>query len=161
MSQASKMILVAVIAALISGGGIYLWQTKESSELPSISSQDQELNESETTTKSTAKNEFAGVAKYNCEKSGGKFLDNNCKCNWDETADQSINNYDKSTGYCQSDIGGPAGDAFAASIGLPYGDYSFYNSIVMNNCTETGGEFLYSCDCPNQKIYDELTGYCK
>jgi len=160
MSQASEMILVAIVAAVIGGGGVYLWQRDESPESLPVSIQEQESNEPQNVAADT--NEFAGVVKYNCEKSGGSFSNNSCVCPISEDLGQTQEMmYDKSTGYCQSDIGGPAGDAFAASIGLPYGDYAFYQEIVMNNCTETGGDFLYACSCPDGKSYDESTGYCK
>lgn len=143
MSQVSKMMLVAIAAALIGGGSVYFWTSNEAIQEP-------------------VTNEFAGVVKYNCEKSGGSFNGNSCVCPISEEIGQTQElMYDESTGYCQSDIGGPASDAFPASVGLPYGDYAFYNDIVINNCEETGGDFLYSCDCPDGKTYDESTGYCK
>lgn len=162
MSQVSKMILIAVIAAVIGGGGVYLWQVNEPPDSPPVSTQEQGLNEPETTTKSATTNEFTGVAKYNCEKSGGSFSNNSCVCPIEEELGQTQEMmYDKNTGYCQTTYGGQGGDAFAASVGLPYADYSFYNDIVQNNCKETGGEFLYVCNCPNGETYDKSTGYCK
>lgn len=151
------MMLVAVVAALIGGGSVYFWPSNEA-----IQEQELQQPEPETTIESPVKNEFAGAVKYNCEKSGGSFNGNSCVCPISEEIGQTQESmYDESTGYCQSDIGGPASDAFPASVGLPYGDYAFYNNIVINNCEETGGDFLYSCDCPDGKTYDESTGYCK
>jgi len=173
------MILIAIVAALIGGGGVYLWQNSETQESLPVSTQEQMPNEPEATTESTATNEFAGVVKYNCEKSGGSFSNNSCVCPAEEEM-KEINDYnckntdtclseeqvrelayDKTTGFCQTTFGGPGEDAFAASIGLPYGDYSFYNDIVIKNCEETGGNFLYSCSCGDGTTYDKSTGYCK
>lgn len=162
MSQAGKIVLVSIVAALIGGGGVYVWQTNKAPASPLVSIQEQELSPPEVNSESTTTNEFTGAAKYNCKKSGGSFSANNsCVCPIEEGLGQTQEMmYDEKTGYCQTTFGGPGGDAFAASVGLPYGDYAFYNEIVMNNCTETGGEFLYSCNCPNGKVYDESTGYC-
>ena len=146
MSQTSKIIIVAIGAAIISGGSVYLWQMNKSLESPHVSVQEQNINKSTTV---SSMNE--GAAKYNCELSSGSFKNGACKCQIGEGQTQKMM-YDKTTGFCQSDIGGPAGNAFPASIGLPYGDYSFYNDIVINNCEETGGEFLYVCNYPNGKI---------
>jgi hypothetical protein len=155
MSQTSKMILVAIVAAILSGGGIYLWQMDKSPELPPVSTQGQA--ESETVVSSTE-----GAAKYNCVLSGGSFKNGFCECPIEEELGQTQDTmYDKNTGFCQTTYGGPGGNAFAASIGLPYGDYAFYNNIVQNNCKETGGEFLYVCNCTNGKSYNKTTGYCK
>lgn len=163
MSQTSKMVLVAVIAALIGGGGVYFWETDESQESPSVSVQEQELNEPETVTEFTPSNEWNELIRYNCELSGGSFSDNSCVCPIEEEIGQTQEEmYDKSTGYCQSSMGGPGGDAFAASVGLPWDKYSFWTDIVGNNCTETDGEWLNAlCTCSDGKTYDESTGYCE
>ncbi|MBI2436728.1 MAG: hypothetical protein HYV41_03235 [Candidatus Magasanikbacteria bacterium] len=161
MSQASKIILVAIIAALIGSGSTYLWQTNQSKISPPVDTQEQEINEPEVTTTVSSTNEFAGVVKYNCEKSGGSFSNNTCECPLEGPQTQE-EMYDKSTGYCQSSIGGPAGDAFAASIGLPYGDYGFFMDIIVNSCEESGGEMSgAACICSKNMTYDKATGYCK
>ena len=160
MSQTNKIILVAIVAALIGSGGTYLWQANQSPIAPPVDTQE-ELNEPETRTEFTSTNEFAGVAKYNCEKSGGSFSNNSCTCPLELNQTQEIM-YDKSTGYCQSSIGGPAGDAFAASIGLPYGDYGFFMDIIVNSCEKSGGAMSgAACICSKNMTYDKATGYCK
>lgn len=162
MSQASKMILVAIVAALIGGGGVYLWQANESPESPTVSTQEQDLNEPETVTEATSSNDWNELIGYNCELSGGSFSEyKGCECPLEEGQTQE-EMYDKSTGYCQSSMGAPGGDAFAASVGLPLGNYSFWTDIVGNNCTETDGDWLNArCTCSDDKTYDKSTGYCK
>jgi len=99
---------------------------------------------------------------YNCELSGGQITNGQCVCPIEENLGQTQDEmYDQSTGFCQTTAGGPGGDAFYSSIGLPYGDYSFFNTIVGYQCTQSGGEFFNSrCDC-GSKIYDKKTGLCK
>ncbi|MDZ7611876.1 MAG: hypothetical protein U5L10_03875 [Candidatus Moranbacteria bacterium] len=156
MSQASKMILIAIVAALISGTGVYLWQTKKLSVSTSKPTQEQVKNKDETNTSSTQ-----GAVEYNCELSGGSFDNGVCVCPIEKELGQTQEAmYDENTGFCQTTEGKPNGDAFAASVGLPYGDYAFYNDIVQNNCEESDGDFLYTCDCPGNKSYDKSTGYC-
>jgi len=163
MSQTAKMILVAVVAALIGGSGTYLWQTNQSLISPSVDTQEQEINEPEVTTAVSSADKFAGVVKYNCEKSGGSFSNNSCICPIEEELGQTQEMmYDKNTGYCQTTFGGPGGDAFAASIGLPYGDYGFFMDIIVNSCAKSGGEMSgAACICPKNMAYDKTTGYCK
>lgn len=154
------MIIVAVVAALIGSVGTYLWQANQSPIATPVDTQE-ELNEPEITTESTSTNEFAGIVKYNCEKSGGSFNNNSCTCPLELNQTQEIM-YDKSTGYCQSSIGGAAGDSFAASIGLPYGDYAFFMDIIVNSCEESGGSMSgAACICSKNMNYDKATGYCK
>jgi len=142
MSQTSKMILLAFVVALLTGSVVYLWQHNKSSVSPSS-------------------NDYGQIIKYNCEKSGGSFSDSKCECPLEKGQTQEIM-YDKSTGYCQSTNGGPAGDAFNASVGLPYGDFAFWSEIVGNNCTKTGGEWLNAhCTCSVKMVYDKSTGDCK
>jgi hypothetical protein len=144
-----KTIVFIIVAVIIIGGGFWWWQT--SSNMPENSNQTP-----------VSANQWEELLEYNCELSGGSFSDHSCKCPIEEEIGQTQEMmYDKSTGYCQTTHGGPGGDAFAASVGLPYGDYAFYNNIVQNNCKETGGKFLYVCNCPNGKSYDKSTGYCK
>lgn len=99
---------------------------------------------------------------YNCELSGGEFTNGTCRCPVEEGLGQtSTSMYDKSTGFCQSTAGGPAGDAFNASVGLPYGSYEFYFSVVGYQCSQSGGEFLNArCDC-GSRTYDDTTGLCR
>jgi len=161
MSQASKVILVAVVAALIGGGGVYVWQTNESPEPLSVPIQEQGLNEPKNATVFTSSNEWSELIRYNCELSGGSFNNNVCECPLEEGQTQE-EMYNTSTGYCQSSMGGPAGDAFAASVGLPRGDFAFWTQIIGNNCTETGGNWLNArCTCGDGLTYIEDTGYCK
>ncbi len=105
--------------------------------------------------------EMAGPLKYNCELSGGTFANDACTCPIEsfQTQDEM---YDKATGFCQTAMGGPAGEAFAASVGLPHGSYDFWNTIVVNLCTESGGSMSSaSCSCPAPKTYSETTGKCE
>lgn len=145
MSQTIKMVFIAIVAVLLGGISVYVWQNSvlqgvdESNNLSVLEE---------------------GAAKYNCELSDGSFKDGKCECLL-EVGQTQESMYDKTTGFCQSSIGSPAGDAFAASAGLPFGDYSFYNDVVQNNCTETGGEFLFFCTCAEGALYDKKTGYCK
>lgn len=153
MSQTSKMILVAVVAALIGGSGIYLWQANQSPISPPVTTQEQKINEPEVT----------GVVKYNCEKSGGSFTNKNCVCPIEAELGQTQEMmYDKNTGYCQTTAGGPGGDAFAASIGLPYGAYGYFMNIIVNSCEKSGGGMSgAACICSKNTTYDKSTGYCK
>ncbi len=106
---------------------------------------------------------FSGAGKLNCEKSGGSFIDNNCVCSIEEEIGQTQElMYDKKTGYCQSTQGGPAGDAYFAQAGLPYGEYAFYNGIIQNLCLNSGGEISGSaCICSAKTTYNKSTGYCE
>lgn len=70
--------------------------------------------------------------------------------------------YDKNTGYCQTTYGGPGGDAFFASIGLPYADYGYWTGIIMNLCTDSGGTISgVACICPTDKNYNKMNGKCE
>ncbi len=52
------------------------------------------------------------IVAYNCTESGGVFSDDACRCGIDEALGQTQENmYDKTTGYCQTTIGGAAGRA--------------------------------------------------
>lgn len=170
MTQTIKMVIIAIVAALIGSGGVYMWQINKSPDSPSVSTQEQPENITISSTE--------GAVKYNCELSGGSFSNNNCTC-LEEESFREINKYncentgtclneqevkdlvyDKNTGFCQTMQGGPAGDAFYSSIGLPYGDYDYYQEIVINNCNNSGGQHLTTCNCPAGKSYDKKTGYC-
>ena len=97
--------------------------------------------------------DLIGPVEYNCELSGGVMVDNECEC--------SVA-YDESTGFCQSEIGGPAGDAWPASTGLPYGNFEFWTQLVGYHCQETGGDWLNArCTCPEDTVYDQETGFCQ
>ncbi|MDD2785602.1 MAG: hypothetical protein PHS79_01760 [Patescibacteria group bacterium] len=163
MSQALKMIFVAVVAALIGGSGTYLYQANQSPISPLANTQERKINEPEVTTAIGSANKFTGVAKYNCEKSGGSFTNNSCVCPIEAELGQTQEMmYDKNTGYCQTTAGGPGGDAFATSIGLPYGDYGFFMGIIVNSCEKSGGEMSgAACICSKNTTYDKSTGYCK
>lgn len=163
MSQTSKIILIAIVAALIGGGGVYLWQNSEIKDSPPVSVQEKELNEPETISIVETSNEWDELVGYHCELSGGSFSNGTCTCplEGEQTQEEM---YDKSTGYCQTTYGGPGGVAFDVSVGLPNpnGAYYFWRDIVGNNCTETGGEFFMSkCTCGDGTIYNKSTGYCE
>ncbi len=161
MSQTSKLILIAIVATLLGGVGVYLWQNNVTQESPSVSVQEEELNEPEIITKIETSDEWNELIAYNCELSGGTFSNNSCSCplEGEQTQEEM---YDKSTGYCQSSMGGPAGDAYAVSVGLPWGNYSFWTEIVENNCTETGGDWLNArCTCGEGSTYSKSTGKCE
>jgi hypothetical protein len=168
MSQTSKIILTAVLAALIAGSGVYLWQNSQTADAPVAETPEQEITETEVvaepaaTTEIASSNEWAELIQSQCELSGGTFADNSCECPIEEDLGQTQESmYDKSTGYCQNTVGGPGGDAFAASVGLPHGNYSFWTKIVGNNCTETGGTWLNAkCTCSDGTSYSESTGNC-
>ncbi|MBT4384611.1 hypothetical protein HOD30_02585 [Candidatus Peregrinibacteria bacterium] len=149
MSQGNKIIITALIAALIAGGGVYIWQTN----LKPISPANETVQA----------NEWEELIGYNCELSGGLFSDNNCECPIEEAIGQTQEEiYDKNSGYCKTTMGAPGGDAFAASVGLPWGNYSNWSDIVGANCTETAGSWLNAnCTCSGETSYDEETGYCE
>lgn len=104
---------------------------------------------------------LTGPIRYNCELSGGSFTNGHCICPTEGMQTQT-DMYDTSTGFCQSSAGGPIGDAFNASIGLPYGDYSHWMQIVMKLCTDSGGDISgVACICPEDKNYSKTNGRCE
>lgn len=103
---------------------------------------------------------ITGPIEYNCKLSGGTFKDGKCTCSIEEMQTQE-EMYDKKTGFCQSTIGGPAGNAFQASVGLPYGDFGYYQNIILNLCESSGGTMGAACSCPSGKAYNKSTGQCK
>ena len=107
------------------------------------------------------KSDLLGAAQYNCELSGGSFANETCVCpNTDFYTGEYL--FDDKTGYCLSEIGGPVGDAFFASIGLPYGYYSYWNNIIFSLCEQSGGSVSgASCQCPDGMIYSKETGTCE
>jgi hypothetical protein len=163
MSQTTRTILAVFITTIIAGGGVYLWQTSGSPKSPSVSPREQKTNETEPINKVTSSGEWENLIKYNCELSGGSFNDGSCECPIEKNSGQTQDMmYDKNTGYCQTTSGGPGGDAFAASVGFPWGNYSFWTEIVGNNCTESGGSWLNArCICPDGKNYNQSTGSCE
>lgn len=103
-----------------------------------------------------------GAIGYNCALSGGTMKDGACSCPLDLPDQTQEQMYDAATGFCQSTMGGPAGNAFFASVGLPYGEYDFYRQIVMNACTESGGSMSgAACRCPSGNAYNTTTGQCQ
>lgn len=111
---------------------------------------------------------LSGPIEYNCELSGGRFENENCTCSLElnQTQDEM---YDQETGFCQTTFGGPGGDAFEASIGLPYGSYGFWTSIVVDLCEQSGGSMSgAACICPSEPsvagtpayTYSKETGLC-
>jgi len=104
---------------------------------------------------------IAGPIRYNCELSGGTFQNDHCTCQIEDFQTQELM-YDKDTGFCQSTIGGPAGNAFYVSSGLPYGDYEYWTHIVLDLCTNSGGDISgVACICPSNKSYSEVNGKCE
>jgi len=105
---------------------------------------------------------LTGPVKYNCELSGGEFVDGECECPIEPSQTQEMM-YDESTGFCQTTAGGPGGDAFQASAGLPYGPYKHYGRIVSHYCEKSGGTMLSgaTCQCPDGEVYDKFTGVCE
>ena len=102
-----------------------------------------------------------GSTYYNCELSGGEFENGSCTCPLEGEQTQA-EMYDEQTGFCQSSMGGPNGDAFQASVGLPYGDYGYYQTIIVGLCESSGGSLSgAACMCPSGKTYNKSTGQCK
>lgn len=106
---------------------------------------------------------LTGPIRYNCELSAGTFQSGRCICPVEaELGQTQETQYDKSTGFCQSTIGGPAGDAAYTSSGLPHGDYSFWTGIILNLCVESGGDISgVACICPPGKEYNKVNGKCE
>ncbi|OGH90452.1 MAG: hypothetical protein A2507_00375 [Candidatus Magasanikbacteria bacterium RIFOXYD12_FULL_33_17] len=99
MSQISKIILTIIITAILSGSLVYLLQQKQSPSLPPTSQEE------------TSSDEWSKIVKYNCEQSGGEFTNNKCECPFEDQLEQTSESmYDKSTGQCQTTIGGPGGE---------------------------------------------------
>lgn len=104
-----------------------------------------------------------GAAQYNCELSDGIFTGQRCQCPIEEELGQTQKSmYDQETGFCQTTFGGPGGDAFMASVGLPFGDYQFLMDALVQECTNSGGTMSgASCQCPEGTGYDQETLNCK
>lgn len=154
VSITNKLIIVAILSALAGAivGGVCIFQIDRSTST--------NISVPATITESS---EWKNLIKHNCELSGGSFVNEKCKCDIEADLGQTQEMmYDKNTGYCQSTNGGPAGDAFNASIGLPYGDYGYWTSIVMNLCTDSGGTISgAACICPTDKNYSKTSGKCE
>jgi hypothetical protein len=134
-----KNIIFVIVGLLIGAGAVWLATSQQMVE----------------------KKQLTGPIQYNCELSAGSFKNGACECPIGEGQTQDMM-YDKNTGFCQSDIGGPSGDAFPASIGLPYGDYGFYQDIIFNLCENSGGSLSgAACICDTGNNYDKATGQCK
>lgn len=103
-----------------------------------------------------------GAVKYNCELSGGTFQNEACVCPIEEQLGQTQEMmYDESKGYCQTTFGGPGGEAFAASMGLPRGHYAFWTRIIFDLCQDSGGSISgAACICPDGSSYDPEQGEC-
>lgn len=104
--------------------------------------------------------DVSSIVQYNCELSGGVFDKGECACPLEsfQTHDEM---YDETTGFCQSSMGGPAGDAFYASVGLPHGEYFHWNGIITSLCEESGGTVSgAACKCPKGTTYDQTSGIC-
>lgn len=151
MNSKYKLMLVGLIGVLIGSCGTYVWQASKPVLVPYVDTED-----------TIVSNMFAGVIAYNCEKSGGSFDNNRCVCPIEAELGQTQESmYDKNTGYCQTTFGGPGGEAFNTSIGLPAGDYGYYNEIIQNLCLKSGGDLSgAACICPVDTQYDKSTGYC-
>lgn len=104
---------------------------------------------------------ITGPIRYNCELSGGTFQNERCTCQIEDFQTQELM-YDKDTGFCQSTIGGPAGDADYASTGIPHGEYEYMGKIVMDLCSDSGGSVSgLACICPSNKNYNKTNGKCE
>lgn len=102
-----------------------------------------------------------GAVKYNCELSDGRFESGACVCPIEGRQTQEMM-YDESTGFCQSSEGGPGGDAFAAWAGLPYGNYDYWNGILVSLCENSeGSRSGAACICPDGKTFSKETGTCE
>lgn len=107
------------------------------------------------------KTTLSGPVEYNCELSGGTFEGDACVCPIEIEQTQDMM-YDEMTGFCQTTFGGPGGDAFAVSAGLPHGHYAFWNDIIVNLCEESGGSMSgAACICPEGDTYNKATGRCE
>lgn len=101
-----------------------------------------------------------GAVRYNCELSGGIVENGSCVCPLELNQTQEMM-YDASKGFCQTTFGGPGGDAFRASVGLPRGHYGFWNDIVFGLCEESGGSVSgAACICREGDLYDPARGRC-
>lgn len=97
---------------------------------------------------------------YNCKLSGGEFKDGACVCPIESFQTQE-EMYDPSSGFCQTVFGGPGGDAFFAVSGLPHGELSFWNDIIVNLCEQSGGSMSgAACICPTGKAHSKTMGQC-
>lgn len=105
---------------------------------------------------------MTGPIKYNCEQSNGTFENGTCSCPLEIELGQTQDiMFDSATGFCQTTSGGPGGVAAAASMGVPYGDYSFWNDIIFGLCERSGGSISgAACICPARKIYNKSNGQC-
>lgn len=149
MKYMKKGIIILLVGILLGAAVLYLYATKDSGyalDLPIIADED-----------------FSAIVQYNCEFSNGEFVNGACVCPAEEELGQTSDMmYDPNTGYCQTTVGGPAGDAFAASAGLPHGQFDYFNSIVINNCHSSGGSYLPNgCSCPEGDDYNQQTGFCE
>lgn len=146
-------VILVVISSVLS---IFVWEQVKGA--PSTNNSSTTVQESTTVAES-----LTGPIRYNCELSGGTFKDDHCSCSIEENLGQTQESmYDKNTGFCQSTIGGPAGNAFNASIGLPYGDYNYWTGIVLGVCIDSGGSISgAACICPSGKIYSKTSGKCE
>lgn len=150
------VVLAVIITAVVVGGGMYWWQ---SSQAPQSTTESETKTADETsaepaTVESAAANNK--VVEYNCKQSGGSYSNSGCSC--------SDSEYEKSTGYCITEIGGPGGElqkeaAKLQELGM------LKNTIVTYNCEQSGGTFNNdACSCPTEQgeklEYDSGTGYC-
>ena len=103
-----------------------------------------------------------GPIQYNCELSGGTFESGACTCPIEEEIGQTQEMmYDTSKGFCQTTFGGPGGDAFWASMGLPWAHYEYYHDIINYWCEESGGwKSGAACICESGE-YNKTTGRCE
>lgn len=100
MSQTSKIIIAVIITAIIVGGGVYLGQEKMKSSSPSAPKEKISLSV-----------EWRQIVQYYCEKSGGTFSSDTCKCPFEEQLGQTSESmYHKMKGTCQTTHGGPGGE---------------------------------------------------
>lgn len=101
-SQASKIVLaitIITIIAIIAGSSIYLLQPKQTLYAPLVTKNEEYISA------------WRAIVKYNCEQSGGTFAGDRCKCPFEAQLGQTSDSmYDRTTGQCQTTLGGPGGE---------------------------------------------------
>ena len=86
MNRQLKLIIITdVLIVAVASAGFYFWQKAENKE--------------------SQKPEWRQVVQYNCEQTGGSFIDNNCECPKGALPDM----YEKTSGYCTTDMGTTGG----------------------------------------------------
>ena len=89
-SAVGVIVIAVVVTALVVGGGMYWWQT---SKVP------------------LGTNTSEQIVEFNCEQSGGTFLESKCQC----PEEPKVNGapaftYGERDGYCVDSFGAPGGE---------------------------------------------------